>query len=276
MSLRKLPEIKAFKALSNMEWQPRTDVVDRWNAGIHAANSDEASISILGEIGSGDYGDGVTSKRIAGALRSIGERDVRVDINSPGGDFFEGVAIYNMLREHKAKVTVNVLGLAASAASVIAMAGDEIKVAKTGFLMIHNAWGITIGNRHDMQAAAAMMEPFDRAMRDLYAERSGSKAEDVEAWMDAETFFTGEDAVKTGLADGYLSDAEIEQDKDNGKRASAIAKIEASMAAQGLSRRERRSLLAELQGGADVSPPDVMPSADIIAALRGNTEKLKI
>ncbi|KZZ25757.1 hypothetical protein A3753_15205 [Sulfitobacter sp. HI0082] len=276
MSLRKLPEIKAFKALSNMEWQPRTDVVDRWNAGIHAANSDEASISILGEIGGGDYGDGVTSKRIAGALRSIGERDVRVDINSPGGDFFEGVAIYNMLREHKAKVTVNVLGLAASAASVIAMAGDEIKVAKTGFLMIHNAWGITIGNRHDMQAAAAMMEPFDRAMRDLYAERSGSKAEDVEAWMDAETFFTGEDAVKTGLADGYLSDAEIEQDKDNGKRASAIAKIEASMAAQGLSRRERRSLLAELQGGADVSPPDVMPSADIIAALRGNTEKLKI
>ncbi|TKA83994.1 Clp protease ClpP, partial [Sulfitobacter sp. 15WGC] len=82
----------------------------------------------LGEIGGGDYGDGVTSKRIAGALRSIGERDVRVDINSPGGDFFEGVAIYNMLREHKAKVTVNVLGLAASAASVIAMAGDEIKV----------------------------------------------------------------------------------------------------------------------------------------------------
>lgn len=276
MSLRKLPEIKAFKALSNMEWQPRTDVVDRWNAGIHAAMSDEASISILGEIGGGDYGDGITSKRIAGALRSIGERDVRVDINSPGGDFFEGVAIYNMLREHKAKVTVNVLGLAASAASVIAMAGDEIKVAKTGFLMVHNAWGITIGNRHDMQAAAAMMEPFDRAMRDLYAERSGSKAEDVEAWMDAETFFTGEDAVKTGLADSYLSDAEIEQDKDNGKRASAIAKIEASMAAQGLSRRERRSLLAELQGGADVSPPDVMPSADIIAALRGNTEKLKI
>ncbi|MEQ3631509.1 MAG: head maturation protease, ClpP-related [Sulfitobacter sp.] len=276
MSLRKLPEIKAFKALSNMEWQPRTDVVDRWNAGIQAATSDEASISILGEIGGGEYGDGVTSKRIAGAMRSIGERDVRVDINSPGGDFFEGVAIYNMLREHKAKITVNVLGLAASAASVIAMAGDEIKVAKTGFLMVHNAWGITIGNRHDMQAAAAMMEPFDRAMRDLYAERSGSKAEDVEAWMDAETFFTGEDAVRTGLADGYLSAAEIEQDKDNGKRASAIAKIEASMAAQGLSRRERRSLLAELQGGADVSPPDVMPSADIIAALRGNTEKLKI
>lgn len=276
MSLRKLPEIKAFKALSNMEWQPRTDVVDRWNAGIHAASNDEASISILGEIGGGDYGDGITSKRIAGALRSIGERDVRVDINSPGGDFFEGVAIYNMLREHKARVTVNVLGLAASAASVIAMAGDEIKVAKTGFLMIHNAWGITIGNRHDMQAAAGMMEPFDRAMRDLYAERSGLKAEQVEAWMDAETFFTGEDAVKNGLADGYLSDAEIEQDADNGKRASAIAKIEASMAAQGLSRRERRSLLAELQGGADVSPPDVMPSADIIAALRGNTEKLKI
>jgi len=276
MSLRKLPKIEAIKALSNMEWQPRTDVIDRWNAGVRAANSDEAAISILGEIGGGDYGDGITSKRIAGALRSIGEREVRVDINSPGGDFFEGVAIYNMLREHKAKVTVNVLGLAASAASVIAMAGDEIKVAKTGFLMIHNAWGITIGNRHDMQASASMMEPFDRAMRDLYAERSGVKPADVEAWMDAETFFTGEDAVKAGLADGYLSASDIEQDHDNGKRASAIARIEASMAAQGLSRRERRSLLAELQGGSDVSTPDVMPRADIIAAIRGNTEKLKI
>lgn len=276
MSLRKLPKIEAVKALSDMEWQPRTDVLDHWNAGVRAAGSDNASISILGEIGGGDWGDGITSKRIAGALRSIGQQDIRVDINSPGGDFFEGVAIYNMLREHDANVTVNVLGLAASAASVIAMAGDEVRMAKTGFLMIHNAWGITIGNRHDMQAAAATMEPFDRAMRDLYAERSGSSADDVERWMDAETFFTGEDAVKFGLADSYLSQSEIEEDSDNGKKASAIAKIEASMAAQGMSRRERRSLLAELQGGADVSPSYVMPGADIIAAIRGNTEKLKV
>lgn len=275
MSLRKLPKIEAIKALSGMDWQPRTDVIERWNAGVRAANPDEASISILGEIGGGDFGDGVTSRRIAGALRSIGEREVRVDINSPGGDFFEGVAIYNMLREHKAKVTVNVLGLAASAASVIAMAGDDIRVAKTGFIMIHNAWGFTIGNRHDMLAAAATMEPFDRAMRDLYADRSGARADEVEAWMDAETFFTGEDAVKAGFADGYLSQSEIQQDHDTGKKASAIAKIEASMAAQGMSRRERRSLLAELQGGPDVSAPNVMPSADIIAALRGNTEKLR-
>ncbi|MBN0106041.1 Clp protease ClpP, partial [Pseudomonas aeruginosa] len=83
-------------------------------------------------------GEGVTAKRIAGALRAIGgDVDVTVNINSPGGDVFEGLAIYNLLREHKGKVTVRVLGLAASAASFIAMAADEVKIARAGFLMIH-------------------------------------------------------------------------------------------------------------------------------------------
>jgi ATP-dependent protease ClpP protease subunit len=276
MSLRKLPKIEAIKALSGVEWQPRTDVLERWDAGVRAASADDTSISVLGEIGEDPWtGEGVTAKRISAALRSIGQNDVQVNINSPGGDFFEGVAIYNLLREHQAKVTINVLGIAASAASVIAMAGDEIRVAKTGFLMIHNAWGITIGNRHDMAASAATLEPFDRAMRDLYADRSGQSAKDVEAWMDAETFFTGKDAVENGLADAFLNADEIEVDDDGGKKASAIAKIEASLGAQGMSRKERRSLLAELQGGPAVADPNVMPSADIAAALRSNIEKLK-
>lgn len=277
MSLRNLPKIEAIKALSGVEWQPRTDVVERWNAGVRAASDTDTSISVLDEIGEDPWtGGGVTAKRIAAALRSIGQNDVEVNINSPGGDFFEGVAIYNLLREHKAKVTVNVLGLAASAASVIAMSGDEIRVAKTGFLMVHNAWGITIGNRHDMAASAATLEPFDRAMRDLYAERSGQSAEEVEAWMDAETFFTGKDAVENGLANGFLDADQIEMDEDGGKKASAIARIEASLGAQGMSRKERRSLLAELQGESAVAAPNVMPSADIAAALRSNIEKLKI
>lgn len=275
MSLRNLPKIDAVKALSGVEWQPRTDVVERWNAGVRAANSDDHSISVLDEIGEDPWtGGGVTAKRVAAALRAIGPNEVQVNINSPGGDFFEGVAIYNLLREHKAKVTVNVLGIAASAASVIAMAGDEVRVAKTGFLMIHNAWGITVGNRHDMAAAAATLEPFDRAMRDLYAERSGQSPEDVESWMDAETFFTGQDAVENGLADAFLPSDQIEVDEDGGKKASAIARIEASLGAQGMSRKERRSLLAELQGGSAVATHNVMPGADIAAAIRSNIEKL--
>lgn len=87
-------------------------------------------------------GEGVTAKRISAALRAIGEQDIVVNLNSPGGDMFEGLAIYNLLRAHSGKVTVNILGIAASAASIIAMAGDEIKMGRGAFLMIHNCWAM--------------------------------------------------------------------------------------------------------------------------------------
>ena len=103
--------------------------IDRWKPEVHAAADDDNSISIYDVIGEDFWtGEGVTVKRIDAALRKIGNRDVVVNINSPGGDVFEGIAIYNRLREHPAKVQVKVMGLAASAASIIAMAGDEIQI----------------------------------------------------------------------------------------------------------------------------------------------------
>ncbi|HCF5801664.1 TPA: Clp protease ClpP, partial [Pseudomonas aeruginosa] len=104
----------------------------------------------------------------AGALRAIGgDVDVTVNINSPGGDVFEGLAIYNLLREHKGKVSVNIIGLAASAASFIAMAGDEIRIGRAAFLMIHNAWLIAMGNRNDLREIADWLEPFDMTLADI-------------------------------------------------------------------------------------------------------------
>jgi len=104
------------------EMSPRA--LDKWNPAIQAAveNTSE-TITIYGVIGEDWYGEGVTVKRIDAALRAIGDREVTVYINSPGGDMFEGIAIYNRLREHKQKVTTKVLGMAASAASVIYLAG---------------------------------------------------------------------------------------------------------------------------------------------------------
>ena len=90
-----------------------------------------------------------------------------------------------------AAVTVQVMGIAASAASVIAMAGDEILIPESGFLMIHDAWALAIGNRHDMRAAADLLEPFDGAMASVYAARSGQDKETVAQWMDDETWFNG-------------------------------------------------------------------------------------
>src|SRR5690606_15536984 len=116
--------------------------LSRWNPGVRAAAEDsETSITIYDVIGE-DYwtGGGVTVSRIDGALRKIGNRDVTVFINSPGGDVFEGIAIYNRLREPPANVTVKIMGLAASAASIIAMAGDRIEIGTASFLMVHNAW----------------------------------------------------------------------------------------------------------------------------------------
>ena len=135
--------------------------LDRWQPGVQAAADTDNSISSYDVIGEDFWtGEGVTVKRIDAALRKIGNRDVVVNINSPGGDVFEGIAIYNRLREHPAQVHVRVLGLAASAASIIAMAGDKIEVGEAAFIMIHNAWVMAVGNRHDMAEVAAFLEPF--------------------------------------------------------------------------------------------------------------------
>src|SRR5690606_30844040 len=105
-----------------------------------AVDDEERTIGIYDVIGQDFWtGEGVTAKRVAAALRSMGAGPVTVYINSPGGDVFEGLAIYNLLREHKGEVTVKVMGLAASAAPVIEMAGDVVQVPRARFLMILNA-----------------------------------------------------------------------------------------------------------------------------------------
>jgi len=115
MSLKKLPQINA-KAPNGVKWDTHSDAMSKWDSSLISASSDTATITMYDAIGSDGWSEGVTAKRISAALRSIGDRDVTVSLNSPGGDFFEGIAIYNLLREHPFKVTVKVVGLAASAA----------------------------------------------------------------------------------------------------------------------------------------------------------------
>src|SRR5690606_26247503 len=133
---------------------------------------------------------------VAAALRAMGAGPVTVNVNSPGGDMFEGLAIYNLLREHEGEVTVKVLGLAASAASIIAMAGDTVQIARAGFLMIHNCWVVAQGNRHDLREYAEMMEPFDAAMADIYSARTGLDATEVQKQLDAESWINGSAAIE--------------------------------------------------------------------------------
>lgn len=238
--------------------------LDRWNPGVQAASKDEASISIYSVIGEDPWsGDGVTVKRIDAALRSIGKNDVTVNINSPGGDVFEGIAIYNRLREHQGRVNVKVLGLAASAASIIAMAGDNIQVGASSFIMIHNAWVLAIGNRHDMREVADFLEPFDRALADVYVARTGQPIEAVQAAMDAETWLNGSTAVELGYADGLLAADEIESvepEKDDDDAAKALRRAEMALC-HDMPRSAARDLLNKVKGKPDAALDPAKPDA---------------
>lgn len=234
--------------------------LDSWSPGIRAADGDDNSISIFDVIGEDFWtGEGVTAKRISGALRSIGNKDVVVNINSPGGDMFEGLAIYSLLKEHPGKITVRILGLAASAASIIAMAGDEVQIARAGFLMIHNAWICACGNRNDLREFAEYLEPFDQSMADIYAARTETDVAEIKSLMDSETWIGGNAAIEQGFADGLLPSDAIKEEESADAR--AVAKVELVLAKSGMPRSERRRLLKEIKSSTPCAAGGGMPSA---------------
>ncbi|MDW9877334.1 Clp protease ClpP [Sinorhizobium meliloti] len=259
MSLRQLPEAKTFQRPQNFQWDAPSDVLAKWaEVPMAAADDAENTITMFDVIGEDFWtGGGVTAKRISAALRSIGNKDVTVKINSPGGDMFEGIAIYNLLRSHPAKVTVEVLGWAASAASIIAMAGDEIRMGIGTFMMVHNAWGVVVGNRHDMREAASLFDGFDSAIADIYEARTGMKRKDIEKLMDAETFMGPSEAVEKGFADDVddgLQAPSADDAKNMDRGLMARRQTEAALARAGFSRDKRSELLSEL--GAAAAPRD--------------------
>jgi ATP-dependent protease ClpP protease subunit len=274
------PEIRAFQAPQG--WQPDVrPVAEEWRRFDVRAESDNAVITIFDVIGEDPWtGGGVSAKRVNGALRSIGAKPVTVEINSPGGNYFDGVAIYNMLRRHEQAVTVQIMGLAASAASLVAMAGDDIRIARNGNLMIHNAWGLAIGNRHDMAQVSDLLGQLDDAMAQTYAARTGMDAKAIAKMMDEETWIGGQAAVDQNFADGLLeADAEAPVYADAGDGLPLdIGAMDKALAKLGLPRAERRALYQTIKtatpnaGGDRVTPN---ADADILAGIRRLTETIK-
>lgn len=279
MSLRKLPEARTFQRPQNFQWDAPSDVLARWaEAPRAAASDDDTTITMFDVIGEDWWsGGGVTAKRISAALRTIGDQDVIVKINSPGGDLIEGIAIYNLLRGHPAKVTVEVLGWAASAASIIAMAGDEIRMGLGTFMMVHNAWGVVVGNRHDMRESAELLDGFDSAIMDIYEARTGLKRAAIEKLMDAETFMGPSEAVKNGFAD--VVDDSIGTDTDVENSAAGPVnirrRIDAALAKQGVPRAERRRMFAGLAGGTHDAASTATHDAGFAAAARQLIEVIR-
>ena len=248
----------------------KPQVFDRWTedgAGIRAVERGDNVITMFETIGE-DYwsGGGVTAKKVASQLRAIGDRAVEVQINSPGGDMFEGIAIYNVLREHPQNITVKVMGMAASAASIIAMAGDTIEIGAASFIMIHNCWVLAMGNRHDMRDTADFLEPFDQAMVDLYSARAKQDPKDIAKWMDAETFMSGSQAIERGFADALLSADSMTVDDDakaSDRRVNELRAMELSLVSAGHTRSDARARINKIKGtpGAAIDPA-VTPGAD--------------
>ncbi|UWQ77362.1 head maturation protease, ClpP-related [Leisingera sp. M658] len=263
---------KAGMPLAPMNRMPgvRSDLTPQalknWNPDLapKAEGLGENSISILNPIGK-YYEDGVTAARIAAALRNIGDKPVDVYVNSPGGDVFEGLAIYSLLLEHKANVTVKVLGVAASAASVLAMAADDLLIMRSAFLMIHNTWVVAAGDRNAFQQVAEWLQPFDEALVDIYAARTSIDAKKIGAMLDKETWLGGAKAVEQGFADDFLGADQVSQDVQDGLKISPEAakkKADLLMARGRAPRSMRRELLAALNAGMPSAAGQDTPSAD--------------
>ncbi|GHH30232.1 hypothetical protein GCM10018792_76460 [Streptomyces rubradiris] len=169
-----------------------------WYRISNAASADEAEVMLYDEVGGWL---GATADEFIADLRGITAPSIRLRVNSPGGSVFEGVAIANALRSHPAQVTVQVDGIAASIASVIAMAGDRIEMAPNTMLMIHDASGVCMGNAADMEEMAELLDLISDNIADAYAQRAGGTRDEWRARMRAETWYLPEDAVAAGLAD---------------------------------------------------------------------------
>lgn len=227
---------------------------------------------------------GVTAKDFRAKLREA-TGDIVLRLNSPGGDVFDGIAIYNDLLAHPGKVRVEVTGMAASIASIIAMAGDEVVIADNAFFMIHNAWTIAIGNRHDFSEVSGTLAKIDEAMARTYVARTKTGIREVKRMMDDETWMSAKEAVEAGFATAVSTPAD----------ASARAMFDLSVFANapkallwddtaaaehlteediekvlmrdaGHTRSQARALIRDIRAGTTTKPetPEVTPGADAV------------
>jgi len=190
------------------------------------AKEKSADIWIYQDIGMGWF-DGFTAKDFADEIKKLGKvNTLNVYINSPGGDVFDGVAIYNILRRNKATVIVEIDALAASIASVIAMAGDEIRMAENALMMIHNPWGMVIGDVNDLAKAIEDLNKVkDASILPAYQKQSGMEEKKIAELMNAETWMSAAEAKEYGFIDEISEGKQIAAHIDRDKYKNVFSKI---------------------------------------------------
>lgn len=144
---------------------------------------------------------GASAKALIEALAPMAGKPVALHINSPGGDVFEARAMVAAVRGHGAPVTVYIDGLAASAATYLALAGDKVHINDGGLFMVHNSWTLAWGNKHELKSTADLLDKIDGTIAADYSRKTGASTEQIAEWMDAETWFTAEEAKAAGFVD---------------------------------------------------------------------------
>lgn len=175
--------------------------MNRWYQ-IKAKADDSVDVYIMGEIGG--FWDGIQAEEFVESFNEIKKtaKTINVFVNSPGGDVFDGMAIYNVIKTVQDKVTVYVMGLAASMASIIMLAGSRRVMYSGTYVMIHNPSTVVLGNSEDLRKSAELLDGITEQMVDIYASRTGVDPESVRMMMAAETWLTAGEAVAKGFADG--------------------------------------------------------------------------
>lgn len=250
-----------------MKRHKKGNIIAHYKPGFRAALQSDGTLEILiyEDIGEDFWsGGGITAKTVKQQLDAAGNYSkILVRINSPGGDAFEGIAIYNILDQQKKPVEVRVDGLAASAASIIAMAGDEIIMGSNALMMIHNAWGWCMGYASDMRKMGDSLEKISTAIAQTYVGQTGKTAEEIAALMDAETWLTAQECIDQGFATSIATEPEVEEN------ALAMARKFKALARMG---KVPETLKAEADEVKPVNEEGVECACDCQNCLDGNCE----
>ena len=199
-----------------------------WYALTPSPSVSETEISIFDEIGM--YG--VSAKQFITDLKSIPATDrIVLKIHSPGGEVFDGNAIFNAL-QRRGNVEVQIEGLAASMATVISLAGMPVKMAANGFYMIHNPWGVAMGDAAELRDQAQLLDKIRSNMVGAYAAKSGQSAEQITEWMDSETWFTAEEALSAGFVDEITDTLSLAASSNKFARMAKFKNAPANLTAQ--------------------------------------------
>lgn len=189
---------KMFKNQKHIE--QLKEIPQKFNV-VHNEEEKTTNITIYGVIGTSWWSDSFSASDIDDALNNAGENDVIINLNSPGGDAFDGISIFNRLKRHSGNVTIHVDGWACSAASIIAMAADELIMELGSMLMIHEASTIVWGSKTDMRKEADVLDELEEGIIDIYMTKANINREEVREKVDAETWFSAKSAVELGFAD---------------------------------------------------------------------------